>query len=103
MAPQYPDMRTESGLRVTSGLITCEEMDVIHEDVRRNVFSQTGAIAVTWESAELAAFARTHHMSFGCFRMISDVNEADVKHLRSPQMLRKITMAANTMRVLLGY
>ncbi len=103
MAPRYPEIKVEQGTRLTSGLITCEEIDVIHEDVRKNVNSQTGAIAVTWETAILAEFALKHHMSFGSFRMISDVNEQDIKHLRSPKMLRMISSAATVMKKLLQF
>lgn len=103
MAPKYPDMTLIKSVRVSSGLITSEEMDVIHEDVRRNVYSQTGAIAVTWETSTLASFAHQHHMSFGSFRMISDVNEQDIKQLRSPKMLRMIANSAIAMKYVLNF
>ena len=103
LAPKYPDISVAHSTRMTSGLITSEEMDVIHEDVRQNVYSQSGAIAVTWETAALAFFAQQHHMRFGSFRMISDINENDVKHFKSPQMLRRIHMAATAMKNLLEY
>lgn len=103
LAPKYPDMNVIQGVRVATGLITSEEMDIIHEDIRRNVYSQTGAIAVTWETAALAAFAQQHHMSFGSFRIISDVNEQDMKHLRSSRMLRMISSAAGVMKKVLNF
>ena len=92
--PAYPDFKIFERHRISRGKITCENMDVIFDDQRRGVYAQTGAIAVDWESAAVARVCSRNKAEFHSFRMISHVNEDDVKRSRSPEMLRKIHSSA---------
>ncbi len=100
--PSYPDFKIFEKHRVFRGKITCENMDVIFDDQRRAVFAQTGAHAVNWESAAIARVCSQNKTEFHSFRMISDVQEADLKRIRSPEMLRKMCTCAEILALVLA-
>lgn len=99
---EHPEFDVVCGLRVSLGSMTCENQDIVHNDVRAELYKQTGALAVNWETIALARVCAEKNIEFCSLRMISDCTEDDVRKLRTPEMLRKIRGASDVLATIIG-
>lgn len=99
--PFYPDFRIFAGLRVSAGPLISVDEEVVTAEERADLHTESGAIAVTWETAAIARACATAGTEFLSARMISDRDETDFEGLRSPATLLRLRDAADSLAVIL--